>query len=128
MKILVDTHAFIWLTDETTRLSAAALSALKAPENELWLSDASVWEMAIKVRLGKLTLPEPFHEKIFEAILRTGVVVLPIATRHAVAVSQLPMHHRDPFDRMLVVQASMEECAIVTHDPLIALYGVPVIW
>jgi PIN domain nuclease of toxin-antitoxin system len=128
VKLLLDTHAFIWFTSDISRLSAPAIDALNDPANDLWFSDASIWEMAIKVKLGKLTFPEPFDEKISEALRRTQSGVLPIATRHVTAVAALPLHHRDPFDRMLIVQAKAEGCTLVSHDPLLPPYGVPVLW
>jgi len=128
LKLLLDTHAFIWFTGDNFRLSPAARTALNDPANELWLSDASIWKMAIKVQLGKLDFPQPFETGIFEALQRTQVGVLPIATRHVASVSSLPLLHRDPFDRILVVQTQAESCTLVTHDPLIAPYGVPVLW
>jgi PIN domain nuclease of toxin-antitoxin system len=128
LKLLLDTHAFIWFAGENTRLSPVARTALNDPDNVLWLSDASVWEMAIKVQLGKLKFPQPFDTKIFEALHRTQVNILPISTRHVAAISTLPLLHRDPFDRILVVQTQAENCTFVTHDPLIPPYGIPILW
>jgi PIN domain nuclease of toxin-antitoxin system len=128
LKFLLDTHVFIWLAGDNSRLSAEVQTALDDRANEVWLSDASIWEMAIKIQLGKLTFPEPFETKIFEALQRTQVAVMPISTRHVAAVSALRLLHRDPFDRMLVVQTQTENCTLVTHDPLMSAYGIPILW
>ena len=128
MRLLLDTHAFIWLAGDTSRLSPAARAAVADPANELLLSDASIWEMAIKVQLGKLVFPEPFDEKIFEALGRTQISILPIVTRHVAAVARLPLHHRDPFDRLLAVQAQPENLLVITHDPLLKQYDISLCW
>jgi PIN domain nuclease of toxin-antitoxin system len=128
VKLLLDTHAFIWFAGDTSKLSPIALNALKDPTNERFLSDASVWEMAIKIQLGKLQFPAPFDQKVFEALKRSQVAILPIRTHHVAAVSDLPLHHRDPFDRLLAIQANMENLTLVTHDPLFAPYGVAILW
>jgi PIN domain nuclease of toxin-antitoxin system len=96
-------------------------------EAEIHLSAASVWEMAIKARLGRLTLPAPVADYV-AAKARAGVRVLPVDWPHAAAVEQLPLHHHDPFDRLLIAQALAEGLAIVTRDRVFRRYGVPVIW
>ena len=128
MKLLLDTHTFIWFATDPSLLSSAARSALNDPANRLFLSDASIWEMAIKVQLGKLKLPQPFDQKMAESLRRMQCAVLPITTRHVTAVAALPLHHRDPFDRLLVVQSQLENCTFVTHDSRIAPYGISICW
>jgi len=128
VKLLLDTHTFIWLSQDPSLLSSAARIALHDKTNQLFLSDASIWEMAIKVQLGKLDIPLPFDREIVDAIRRVQCTVLPIATRHVTAMATLPLHHRDPFDRMLIVQSQLENCTLVTHDSQIAPYGINICW
>ena len=128
MKLLLDTHTFLWLTLNPSFLTPTALAALNDTANDLFLSDVSIWEMAIKVRLGKLYFPQPFDQKLAEVLQDTQCTVLPITTRHVTAIATLPLHHRDPFDRLLVVQAQLENCTLVTHDSLIAPYGINICW
>ena len=127
MNLLVDTHAFLWYLAGDARMSAAARSAVDDPDNEWHLSAASVWEMAIKADLGRLTLPSPVADYVAEKA-RAGLDVLPIEWRHAAAVAGLPAHHRDPFDRLLVAQAQLEGLHIVTADPVFRKYEVGVVW
>ncbi|MCL2639538.1 MAG: type II toxin-antitoxin system VapC family toxin [Phycisphaerales bacterium] len=128
MKLLLDTHTFLWLVLNPSFLTPKALAALNDKTNDLFLSDASIWEMAIKVRLNKLYFPQPFDQEIVKAVRRMPCTVLPITTRHVIAMATLPLHHRAPFDRMLVVQSQFENCTLVTHDSLIAPYGIKICW
>jgi PIN domain nuclease of toxin-antitoxin system len=116
------------MTGDPTKLTVPARKALEDPANERFFSDASIWELAIKIQLGKLQFPLPFDQTIFEGLARTNCSVLPITTRHVAAVWNLPSHHRDPFDRLLVVQASLESLTLVTHDLLLKPYNVPILW
>lgn len=127
MKLLLDTHAFLWFMAGDERLSRRARRSMEAPGAELILSAASVWEMAIKLRLGRLTLPGTVEEYIAEK-LEVGFRTLPVEWRHAAAVEKLPFHHRDPFDRLLVSQALIEGLPLVTGDPAFRRYGVRIIW
>jgi PIN domain nuclease of toxin-antitoxin system len=125
MKLLVDTHAALWSLAQDARLSQAAERALRdADHNEVLLSAAVVWEVAIKRALGKLDAPSDFRERWLHA----GAHGLPIDLVHAAHVTHLPFHHRDPFDRLLVAQALLEDARIVSHDPAFAAYGVPLVW
>ena len=124
MRFLLDTHVWLWLQTDPDRLAPEALEALEDQSNDLLLSAASSWEIAIKVALGKLDLPEPPEEYVPDRMLRHGVIGLPVEHRHALAVSALPMHHRDPFDRLLIAQAKEEDLAIVTADPSFGHYDV----
>jgi len=128
VKLLLDTHTFLWFIFQSSLLSSAARAALYDKTNQLFLSDASIWEMAIKVQLNKLTFPKPFDQKIVEAMCRMQCSVLPIATRHVIAMATLPLHHRAPFDRMLIVQSQFENCILVTHDSQIAPYNIKMCW
>jgi PIN domain nuclease of toxin-antitoxin system len=104
MRLLLDSHTLIWAVDDPTKLSATAIAALQDPGNDLIVSAGSVWEIAIKVSLKKLTLSQPFRPWIERAIADLGASLLPITIEHADALVGLPMHHRDPFDRLLVAQ------------------------
>jgi len=119
LRLLLDTHVFLWWCADDSRLSEQARTAIADPENEVSLSAASVWEMAIKESLGRLTLPEP----VSRVTVRLGFRALPITFEHAEAAGRLPSVHRDPFDRMLVAQAWVEGLTLVTHDPAILACG-----
>ena len=127
MNLLLDTHAFLWFVAGDERLSAGARRAMEGKDAELFLSAVSIWEMAIKSSLGRLTLPAPLPEYIAEK-LEHGFRVLPIDWMHAAAVEKMPFHHRDPFDRLLVAQAMAESLPLVSGDPEFHAYKVKVIW
>ena len=127
MNLLLDTHAFLWFVAGDQRLSANARQALEAADAELFLSAASIWEMAIKSSLGRLTLPLPLDEYIAEKLIQ-GVRVLPVDWTHAAAVEKMPFHHRDPFDRLLIAQATAENLPLVSADPELRAYKVKLIW
>lgn len=124
MQILLDTHVWLWTLVSPERLTPIGLKALEDPENELLLSAASSWEMAIKYRLGKLPLPEPPDQFVPPRLLRDGVVPLAVEHHHALAVHTLPLHHRDPFDRLLIAQARALKATLCTADRQIAKYDV----
>jgi PIN domain nuclease of toxin-antitoxin system len=128
MKALLDTHAFLWWINDDPRLSDTARELASNGENELFLSAASGWEIAIKMRLGRLEVREDPEQFIFDQLALNDIAVLPISMNHALRTAALPDHHRDPFDRMLVAQSQIEQLPIVTADPLIARYAVEVIW
>ena len=127
MKLLLDTHAWLWWIGEPERLGPEAASLIADRRNDVYLSAASSWEIAIKVRLGKLTLPEPPAQFVPSRMERDGIAALPISHPHALAVSSLPMHHRDPFDRMLIAQSRVEGIPIVTAGPEFGAYDVELI-
>jgi PIN domain nuclease of toxin-antitoxin system len=122
---LLDTHAMLWLLRGDERLSQRARAATSAPSGRLVVSAASLWEVAIKRSLGKLSAPADLGRRL--AALRQ-IELLPISPLHAEAVGALPWHHRDPFERLLVAQALGERLAIVSADPDLARYGVEVVW
>ncbi len=128
MKLLLDTHAFIWWDSQSSRLSARALAACADSANELLVSVASIWEMQIKVQLGKLQLRAPLARIIEEQERTNRIGILQISIVHVFAVGKLPPLHRDPFDRMLVAQANAEVASLVSNDPLISQYPVKVLW
>ncbi len=110
MKILLDTHIFIWAVTSPQMLSAAATSHLQNTRNDFFLSMASVWEMQIKIDLGKLSLNGSLPEVVRKRQDESGLLILPIELRHIYALSHLPQHHRDPFDRLLIAQSQTEKC------------------
>ena len=123
MRFLVDTHALLWALGEPSALSPAARDAIANPSNLIMASSASLWECAIKASIGKLELPEDFFESVPEA----GYEVLPIGIPHLNVYRTLPMHHRDPFDRMLVAQARAEALTLISRDPEIARYDIEIL-
>lgn len=126
MRLLLDTHVWLRLQTEPTRINQNVLAMLENMSNELLLSSASSWEIAVKYALGKLPLPAPPAEYVPDRMRRSGVGTLVVTHNHALHVAELPPHHRDPFDRMLVVQAQLENLEIVTADPAFSRYSVPV--
>ena len=124
MKLLLDTHIFIWWADQPEKLSPAALSALEDEANELLLSVASVWEMQIKIQLGKLKLNLPLKEIVKNQQETNDLTVSPVALTHVLALDALPFHHKDPFDRLLIAQSSAEGLTIVTADSQFSAYSV----
>ena len=127
MKLLVDTQVWLWTLVDDVRLGPDARRLLAARKNEPLLSAASAWEIAIKFRLGKLVLPADPEAFVPSRLLRDGIGSLPVDVRHALRVASLPGLHRDPFDRLLVAQAQVEDLPILTADPLIGRYDVTVI-
>jgi PIN domain nuclease of toxin-antitoxin system len=122
MRLLLDTHTLIWWLEGSSEIPKAASDALRSAENAKIVSVVSIWEMRLKAALGKLKLP-----KNFRVILdQQPVAQLPILADHAHAFGELPLHHRDPFDRMLVAQALVENLTVVTRDPRLREYGVPI--
>ena len=128
MKLLLDTHAWLWFVLADKQLSAAARAAIEDTSNESFVSMASVWELGIKLSLGKYQLATPFDEFLNHAIDGQGFQRLTIEPAHVVRVAQLPFHHRDPFDRLLIAQALEESATLVTLDPHAAAYGVATLW
>ena len=127
MTLLVDTHAFLWFMAGDRRLTGRARRAIDSAGQAWCLSAASVWEMAIKSSLGRLTLPAPVELYVAEKV-QDGLRVLAIEWAHAAAVERLPFHHHDPFDRVIVAQARMEGLKVVTKDPIFRKYEVSVVW
>jgi PIN domain nuclease of toxin-antitoxin system len=128
VSLLLDTHAWLWLLREPERLSPAAREAALAEGATLHLSIASLWEIAIKVSIGKLNLSAPARDFLPMALARSAVETLAITTAHAVAVADLPRHHNDPFDRLLIAQAQIDHLTLVSRDPAFRAYDVPVLW
>ena len=124
MKVLLDTHCWLWLQVSPEVFSPPAMSILKNEENTLFLSAASSWEIAINHRLGRLPLPLPPSEYVPSRMQTSGVLGLPVEHAHALRVAELPPLHRDPFDRLLVAQAQTESMTILTADPQVWQYEV----
>ncbi len=128
MKMLLDTHAFIWWDSAPDKLSPQARTACEDRTNLLLLSVASAWEMQIKLELGKLHLRLPLAEVIATQQQTNDLQVLPVGLRHVLALQGLPIHHKDPFDRLLIAQANVEEATLISHDPLFARYPLKLLW
>ena len=128
MKLLIDTQCWLWWFAEPDRLKEATIAQIVDETNELWFSVASVWEMGIKVKLGKLPLPEPINLYLSSRMKQLGARSLEIRADHALQAGGLPLHHRDPFDRMLIAQAQVEGMTIVTSDRMFNRYEVEILW
>jgi len=124
--VLLDTHVILWLASEPERCGTA-INVLSDPSVDLWISAVSTWELAIKMSIGRLALPLSPADYIDSRRQRLRALLVNIEHRHAGAVSELPMHHRDPFDRLLVAQAQLMDLAIATADPAFAEYDVPIV-
>lgn len=129
MKLLLDTQCFLWWFAQPDRLNEEAIAHIADETNELWFSVASIWEVGIKVALGKLPLPEPINTYISTRMIQLDVRSLEITALHALRAAALPLHHRDPFDRMLIAQAQIEEMALVSADSMFKQYSdISLLW
>ena len=128
MNILLDTHAFLWFVDDNPRLSQPARVLIESGESQPFLSVTSLWEIAIKISLGKLFLNQAYETFIPHHLALNGIELLNISLDHTSAVTVLPFHHRDPFDRLLVVQSNIENMIFVSADPVFDAYGVKRVW
>jgi len=128
VRLLLDTHAFLWFSSGDPRLTTSAKELIADLENDLLLSIASVWEMAIKSSLGKLDLPDTLEAFLSSAQEHVSFQILPIELSHATYVAALPFHHRDPFDRLLVAQATVEGIPLLSADSRFELYAVERRW
>ena len=127
MKLLLDTHVWLWWLSEPIRLSPIIQEAIANRENQLFLSVASIWEIGIKVANEKLSVPQPLSKLITNELVNDGVVTLDIKTIHALQASQLPYHHKDPFDRMIIAQAQVESLSVITADRVFQKYDVSIL-
>jgi PIN domain nuclease of toxin-antitoxin system len=128
VRLLLDTHAFLWWVEGTPALGRRARAAVANPDNEVCFSIVSCWELATKLSLGKLRLTQRLDRFIPEQLTLNGFSLFAVELRHVVGVADLPFHHRDPFDRLLVAQALQGPLAIVSTDRVFRRYGVTVIW
>ena len=124
-ELLVDTHILLWWLANDTRLSQNIMALIGDPENVIYVSAASIWEAAIKRKLGKLSFEDA---ALFEVLLNGDWQVLSMTIQHALIAANLPPHHHDPFDRMLIAQALHEDLTLITHDKMLKFYEVPIIW
>jgi PIN domain nuclease of toxin-antitoxin system len=127
VKLLLDTHSFIWFLFGDASLSKKAKSAIEDVKTDCFLSVASLWEISIKQSIGKLNLKKTDAE-IEQALIDNQISILPIKIEHTVAIKALPFHHRDPFDRMLIAQALVENCSIITLDSMMSMYSARILW
>lgn len=128
MRLLLDTHTFLWAVSGDNRLSKRAQAALASFENDLLFSPVTAWEIATKFRIGKLPNVEPLLNSLASTLRRLGFQELPVSVEHARSAGLLKGHHRDPFDRMLIAQALAEECLLVSNEKLFDFYGVKRLW
>jgi PIN domain nuclease of toxin-antitoxin system len=124
----LDTHAFIWWDSDPVKLSQRALAMCQDRANTMLLSVASVWEMQIKLQLGKLKLNRPLAEVIEAQRQLNHIEVLPVTLEHVLALESIPAHHKDPFDRILIAQGNVEGVVLISHDPIFAKYSVRLVW
>jgi len=128
MNLLLDSHTFIWSYDEQHKLSQTALQAMSNPANIMFLSVASAWEIQIKIMIGKFKLQDPLTDVIAEQQQINGLQILPVKLFHALYLENLPLHHKDPFDRLLISQAIVENMTLVSADANFAKYQVNLLW
>ena len=128
MKLLLDTHALLWFILNDSSLSANAKKLIGDPANDIVVSPASYWEIAIKIAVGKYSLNQSYQSFLEDQISQNDFAILPIEIKHTALLTTLPMHHRDPFDRLLIAQALVEQMAIVSSDPFFDPYGVQRLW
>ena len=128
MRLLLDTHAFLWFLLDDPRLSATAQAVVEDPLNNVEVSPASYWEISIKIGLRKYALPEPYQAFMERQIAENDFRILPIEPKHTALLTTMPLHHKDPFDRLLVAQATVEGIPLISADPLLDAYGIRRIW
>ena len=128
MRILLDTHVFLWLRNDQKQISDRVLTAYYNVNNDIFLSMASIWEMQIKHQLGKLELKLPLSELIEEQVLNNGLQILSIETDHIFALADLPFHHKDPFDRIILIQSQLENLKLASADTVFSNYEVNLFW
>lgn len=128
MRLLLDTHTFLWFTLGDAQLSATALTLINDPVNDKLISPVTYWEIAIKVSIGKLHLQMPYEDFLDKGITQNGFDILQVEPRHTAALVSLPFHHKDPFDRLLIAQALVEDIGLVSNEALFDSYGVRRLW
>jgi PIN domain nuclease of toxin-antitoxin system len=128
VRLLLDTQCWLWWFAQPEKLNENVIEQIVDETNEVWFSVASVWEMGIKVSIGKLPLPEPIDNYVSTRMTQLGARSLEIRASHALQVAALPLHHRDPFDRMLIAQAQIEDMTLVSADSMFNQYEVSLVW
>lgn len=126
MKILIDTHVLLWGIQDEGKLSPRVRTLL--PRSEVWISVAGLWEIMAKAQVGKLKLPTPVGGYLAKKLTANGVSILSLTFEHVRRLEEIPLYHRDPFDRILVAQSMAEDLPVVTADPLLAKYAIRRIW
>lgn len=128
MRLLLDTHTFLWFVEDSPKLSVDMRVLLEDDTNDLFLSVGSLWEMGIKVSTGKLAFDAPFEVLLPQLLSLNRMILLDIAVSHILVISSLRFHHKDPFDRLLVAQSLIEQIPIVSIDPTLDAYGITRLW
>ncbi len=128
MRFLLDTHAFLWFILDDLKLSSQADCLISNSNNEVVISPASYWEIAIKISMGKYSLPEPYAVFMEREIALNNFLILPIEPKHTALLTILPFYHKDPFDRLLVAQALVEDLSVISADMVLDQYGIKRIW
>jgi PIN domain nuclease of toxin-antitoxin system len=128
MRVLLDTHSFLWFILNDSQLSGLAKTTIEDHSNDVEVSPASYWEIAIKIRLGKYALPQPYQQFMESQIAMNGFRILHIEPKHTSLLTTMPLHHRDPFDRLLIAQALAENISIISGDSVLDAFGVLRIW
>jgi PIN domain nuclease of toxin-antitoxin system len=128
MRLLLDTHTFLWWDETPAKLSPTALQTVQDPTNTIFFSAVTVWELQIKIQLGKLQMRMTLKQVVEEQQRDNRLELLPLSLSHIYALDNLQMHHRDPFDRLIIAQAQAASLAIVGNDSQFAAYGVQMIW
>ncbi len=128
MNVLLDTHAFLWAITGDKKLSETARETFLNPANRLFFSAVSMWEICIKISLGKLSLKRGWLKKIQNELMINAVQWLPIEMSHCAELTKLPFHHRDPFDRMLIAQTMVENMLLLSRDKRLSAYGIERLW
>jgi len=126
LNLLLDTHVALWAITDSPKLPKKARELIESPKSSVWISTASVWEIAIKHALGRGDMPVSSQDAV-RYFRESGYRFLPVEAEHAMVVENLPVHHQDPFDRILIAQALVEPMRLMTHDPMVALYNDPII-
>jgi PIN domain nuclease of toxin-antitoxin system len=128
MKLLLDTHTFMWWDSSADRIPPETFSLMQQPDTQLLVSLVSLWEIQIKTQIGKLTLRSPLAEVISQQQAENGIILLPITLPHILELENLPQHHKDPFDRLLIAQCRHETATLVSRDAAFSQYDCPLLW
>ena len=128
MTLLLDSHAFVWWRDKPHKLSPTALTEISNPANKVFLSVVTVWELQIKIALNKFTIKGALDNAVNDEQQNNGFKILPVQLSHALYLQNLPPHHKDPFDRLLIAQASVENMTLVSSDTKFSAYSVNLLW
>jgi PIN domain nuclease of toxin-antitoxin system len=128
VRLLLDSHTLIWAVDNPSQLGQSAVAALQSPTNQLLISAGTIWELGIKTGIGKLVLSQSYRQWMSQAIIDLDLEILPLSVEYAAVQATLPMHHKDPFDRLLVAQAQIEKIPLVSCDVILDRYGISRLW